>query len=127
VERSNHVAEKGSRSESEGDDDDVSGRYGSDIKMNSAYECYVKIGTPPSPGIDTGAVSKGGRIVSLTPPVRPSHQDDEVKEMDIADENAEHVFNSESISERLYNATLVDEKIDSTNTILDSGCTRTMW
>jgi hypothetical protein len=126
-ERSNVVEDRGSHSESEEDDDDVSGRYRSGMKMKKACECYNQIGSPPSPGIDPGAASKGGSHVSFTPPVRRPHQKHETKKMDVADGCADNVFNSESISESLYKATSGHDSHSTMDTILDSGCTKTMF
>jgi transposase InsO family protein len=97
------------------------------MKMKNSVDCYVKIGKHPSPEIDSGAVSKRG-ATSLAPPVRPPREPLESKNSIIADMiGGTASFISESISEQLFNATISDIPSNGSDTILDSGCTRTMW
>jgi transposase InsO family protein len=99
--------------------------------MMKDSECYKQIGKHPSPGIDPGVAFKGGDLceASLDPSVCPPGFCPEIKNMDIIDTVADHATLSESISECLYHAALVisDTNTESKDTIIDSGCTRTMW
>jgi hypothetical protein len=118
-ERSNWVEED--------DEGDVAPVTGSTMKMKNAVDVYGKIGSSPSPGIDTGVAYKGG-ATSLTPCVRSHYPSSEVEQTDVADEVDIIIHDtSESISEQLFNAVLNGSDSDVLDTILDSGCTRTMW
>lgn len=80
--------------------------------------------------MDLGAAYEGGdlRDTSLEPPVRSPRTVNEIKDMNAADRHGSTMSSiSESISEQLYHATISNTSISSTATILDSGCTRTMW
>lgn len=100
-----------------------------DNTMSMDYNCYDQIGKHPSPGIDPGEAYEGGDSTdpSLTPLVCPLASSAEIQDKDITDGVTNHISSSESISECLYHAALVSSNTTSCNTIIDSGCTRTMW
>jgi hypothetical protein len=106
----------------------VSSVNGSNMKMNSANDMCEKIGLPPSPGTDPGVTFEGGPTSLPRPPVCPLHSLKESEKSDATnDVGIDICDHSESISEQLFNATVKSSACADLDTILDSGCTRTMW
>jgi transposase InsO family protein len=133
VKRGGHRAhwaedDRGSRGSRRGSD--VSDVGASTTKMNKSSDCYTQIGKHPSPGMDPGAAYEGGDLcdASLEPPVRSPRPEDKIEDTNAADRDGVTMSSfSESIFEQLYHATISNTSISTTATILDSGCTRTMW
>lgn len=101
---------------------------GSGKTMNKTCDCYEQIRTPRSSGIDPGAACEGSiSNTSLAPCVRRFPIPSEIKDSDAADMAADHICTSESISEQLYNTTIASSDTSTWDTIIDSGCTKTMW
>lgn len=92
-------------------------------------DCYEKIGITPTPEIDAGGALNGGSNPSELPRVRSIAHITEPENIDAADEerNATLYTPPESISELLFHAATGRDSCDMYDTIIDSGCIRTMW